>query len=311
LELTGMSLVALVKGKGESGFGYGSTAEEVTEGTDLGRRTILVTGCNSGIGLETVRVLAKRGARVIATARTADKARGACAEFGGNVIPMACELADPRSVRACADSVKQQGMKLDAIICNAGIMAVPTLEKAFGYELQFFTNHIGHFILVTGLLDQLAEHARVVVVSSAAHAGAPSQGIEFDNLSGDRGYDRWRAYGQSKLANILFAKALAARLTGTGKTANALHPGVIRTNLVRTMPSIARAGMSFISPLVLKSAAQGAATQCYVATHPRATDVSGEYFSDCNIARSTRLSRDPALASRLWDESERIAARLV
>jgi NAD(P)-dependent dehydrogenase (short-subunit alcohol dehydrogenase family) len=305
-----MSLVALVKGKGESGFGYGSTAEEVTEGLDLQGRTVLVTGSNSGIGLETVRVLGKRGVRVIAAARTEEKARLATANLAGEFVPVACELSDPASVRACVAAVKKQGYALDSLICNAGIMALPNLERAFGYELQFFTNHIGHFILVTGLLDRLADNGRVVVLSSAAHGSAPPGGIQFDNLTGDKGYLSWLAYGQSKLANLLFAKELARRLSGTKKTANAVHPGVIATNLARSMNPLVRIGLSVASPLAFKTAAQGAATQCYVAVHPQVDGKSGEYFADCNVARSSRFSRDPALAKRLWEESERIVAGL-
>jgi WW domain-containing oxidoreductase len=305
-----MSLAAVLRGKGESGFGYGSTAEEVTEGLDLSGRTVLVTGSNSGLGLETVRVLAKRGARVLAAARTEEKARAACAGVAGNVVPLSCELSDARSVRDCVQAVKKDGAALSALICNAGIMALPNLERAYGYELQFFTNHIGHFMLVTGLLDSLANDGRVVILSSGAHAAAPKEGIQFDNLSGERGYQSWSAYGQSKLANLLFAKELAKRLSGTGKTANAVHPGVIHTNLARSLPALARVGLSIVAPIALKSAGQGAATQCYVATAPKLEGVTGEYFADCNVAKSSRLSRDPALAARLWEESERIVAKL-
>jgi NAD(P)-dependent dehydrogenase (short-subunit alcohol dehydrogenase family) len=305
-----MSLVALVKGKGESGFGYGSTAEQVTDGVNLAGRTVLVTGSNSGIGLETVRVLGKRGARVIAAARTEEKARDATHGMPGEFVPVACELSHPSSVRACVAAVEKQGHRLDAVICNAGIMALPKLEQAFGYELQFFTNHIGHFMLVTGLLDALAEDGRVVVLSSAAHGSAPRGGIQFDNLSGEKGYWSWMAYGQSKLANLLFAKELSRRFAGTRKTANAVHPGVIATNLTRSLPGIARVAMTVASPLALKSTAQGAATQCYVAVNPQVEGVTGEYFADCNVARSSRFSRDPALAKRLWEESEQIVASL-
>lgn len=305
-----MSLFGMIRGKGPSGFGYGSTAEQVTEGLDLSGKTMLVTGCNSGLGLETVRVLAKRGARVLAAARSEDKARAACAGLPGQIKPIACELSEPAAVRACLDTVKQDGAELSALICNAGIMALPQLERIAGYEAQFFTNHIGHFILVTGLLDRLAADGRVVVVSSAAHNAAPLEGIQLDNLSGEKGYSSWTAYGQSKLANLLFAKELARRFAGSARTANALHPGVIATNLTRHMNLVMRAAWSAAAPLALKSVAEGAATQCYVATHPALAGVSGEYFADCNVARSSALSRDAALARRLWDESERIAASL-
>ncbi len=306
-----MSLLAMLKGQGPNGFGYGSTAEEVTQGLDLTGRVFLVTGSNSGLGLETVRVLALRGARVFAAARNLEKARSACAGLGQEIFPVACELSDPASVRACVETVKADGAALDAIICNAGIMGLPKLQQAHGYELQFFTNHIGHFILTTGLLDRPADRGRVVVVSSSAHNFAPKTGIEFDNLSGERSYGAWRAYGQSKLANLLFAKELARRLAGTGKTANAVHPGVIlATNLSRNIPSPLLLPARSAASLFAKTVAQGAATQCFVATHPSHEKISGAYFADCNIAQSSALSHDAALAARLWDESERIVAKL-
>lgn len=304
-----MSLLSALKGNGPSGFGYGSTAEQVTEGIDLRGKTILVTGCNSGLGQETVRVLAKRGAHVIATARTAAKAEEASKGLSAYTA-LACELSEPDSVRACVKSVVALDKQLDAIICNAGIMALPKVEQKFGYELQFFTNHIGHFILVTGLLEKLADSGRVVVVSSEAHRRAPETGIEFDNLSGERGYNPWRQYGQSKLANILFARELARKFKGTTKTANALHPGVIPTNLGRHMGSAANIAWSIAKPLVLKSIPEGAATQCYVATHPAAAKISGEYFSHSNIAKSTALGEDMNLAQKLWQVSEEIVAKL-
>src|ERR1044072_8908959 len=136
-----MSLLALFKGTGESGFGFASSAEDVTRDLNLRGRTVLVTGATSGFGLETVRVLALRGARVLAAGRSEQKARDAIQGFAGEFVPVACELADPTSVRACVAAVKKHSQTLDAVICNAGIMAVPKLERAFGYELQFFTNH--------------------------------------------------------------------------------------------------------------------------------------------------------------------------
>lgn len=305
-----MSIVGKLKGKGPSGFGYGSTAEEVTEGLDLSGKNLLVTGCNSGLGLETVRVLAKRGARVFAAARTLDKARSASAGLGPNVVPIACELSDPASVRACAEAVKRDGAELDALICNAGIMALPELEQVHGYEKQFFTNHVGHFILVTALLERLAPSGRVVMVSSSAHRRAPPEGIQLDNLSGEKGYSPWTAYGQSKLANLLFARELARRLAGTEKTANALHPGVIATNLTRNMSAVTRAVWAVGAPVAAKSIPEGAATQCYVATRPELAGVTGEYFADCNLAPSSRRGRDLELARALWEESERISARV-
>jgi WW domain-containing oxidoreductase len=305
-----MSLYQHFKSVGPSGFGYGSTAEQVTEGISLAGRTILVTGCNSGLGQESARVLALRGARVLATARTLEKARDACAALGTGAVPFACELSDPASVNACVEAVKATGHRLDAIVCNAGIMALPKLQQAHGIELQLFTNHVGHFMLVTGLLDRLADDGRVVVLSSAAHKMAPPGGIQFDNLSGAAGYRDWTAYGQSKMANLLFAKELARRFAGTRRTANAVHPGVIDTNLGRHMNPIARAGFGLIGPLFLKSVPQGAATEVYAAAHPAVAGISGAYFADCNVAKPRRDAEDPALAVRLWEVTEAIVARV-
>ena len=305
-----MSLYEMFTSKGPSGFGYGSTAEQVTQGLKLEGKTILVTGCNSGLGLETLRVLALRGAQVIGTARTVEKAKAAGDSVIGETVPLACELSDPQSVRACVSEVKRLGLKLDAIICNAGIMALPRLEKAHGYELQFFTNHIGHFILVTGLLDQLADDGRVVMLSSDAHRQAPRGGIEFDNLTGDKRYGAWRQYAQAKFANLLFAKELARRFEGTRKTANAVHPGVINTNLVRNMNAFVRFVWTNLGPLVLKTVPQGAATQVWAAVSPGAAGISGQYLSHCNVATPRADAEDPALAKRLWEESEKIVAGL-
>jgi WW domain-containing oxidoreductase len=209
-------------------------------------------------------------------------------------------------------AVKADGAKLDGIIANAGIMALPSLELVHGYERQFFTNHIGHFLLVTGLLDELSEQARVVMLSSSAHNMAPKAGIELDNLAGQRSYSPWTAYGQSKLANLLFAKHLAKRLASEGRavTANAVHPGVIMSGLQRSMPAVQRLSMAIAAPIAFKSIPEGAATQVYVATRPELASVSGEYFADCNIAQPSARARDAALAERLWQESERIAAQL-
>jgi len=306
-----MSILARLKSNGPSGFGYGSTAEQVTEGRALAGKTYLVTGCNSGLGRETLRVLALRGARVFGTARTVEKALVACASVtGAQATGLACELADPQSVRACVDAVIRDGARLDGILCNAGIMALPKRELAYGVELQLFTNHVGHFMLVTGLLDRLVDDGRVVMTSSDAHRAAPRVGVDLDDLACERGYSGWRAYGQSKIANILFARALTRRLAGGQRSANAVHPGVIATNLGRHMSPLMRAGLAIAGPLFLKTAEQGAATQVYVATHPDIAGVSGEYFADCNRARARARAYDDELAERLWQATEAIVARI-
>jgi WW domain-containing oxidoreductase len=303
-----MSLLGLFKGNGPSGFGWSTTADEVADGVDLSGRHILITGSNSGIGFEAMRAMAEGGATVLASARTREKAEKAGAKVDGETVPVVCELSDPGSVKACVQEVIDHGEPLDAIICNAGIMALPKLETVHGYEKQFFTNHVGHFILVTGLLAQLSDDGRVVMLSSDAHKSSPKEGIQFDNLSGEKGYRAWRAYGQSKLANLLFAKELARRFADddTERVANAVHPGVIATNLTRHMNPVLRGLWNMVEPLVLKSAAQGAATETWAAVHPDAASVNGEYMEDCNIADPAGRAKKPELARRLWEVTEDI-----
>ncbi len=304
-----MSLVSMIKGRrGANGFGYASTAEEVTEGVDLAGKSFLITGVNSGLGKETARVIAKRGGRVLGAARTEAKATEALEGFAG-AVPVVCELGDPDSVRGAIETVKGLGT-VDGIIANAGIMALPERELLHGREKQLYVNHVGHFQLVTGLLESLAADGRIVILSSSAHGMAPKGGIRFDDLSFEQGYDGWKAYGQSKLANLLFAKELSRRLEGTDQVANACHPGVIATNLGRHMPWIARVLYPVASAIAMKNVAQGAATQTYLATHPDAADVSGEYYADCNPAKHSRHARNGEMAKRLWDVTEEILADL-
>jgi len=289
-------------------FNSRSTAEEVTTGLDLTGKTALVTGCNSGIGFETMRVLAMRGAEVIGTARSLDTARDACAKVKGTVRPVACELTDLDSVARCADEVVASAPSLDMLICNAGVMMLPKLEQVRGIEKQFFTNHVGHFLLVNRLLDRVkvAPQGRIVLLSSEGHRFAPKEGIQFDNLSGQKGYGALKAYGQSKLANILMAVGLTERLKGTAVTANALHPGVIKTNLTRHVSSILMSVLSVVTIGQTKSIPQGAATTCVVATDPALARVSGCYFSDCNSKTPSAHARNAALAERLWTKSEEL-----
>ncbi|MFN5011778.1 MAG: SDR family NAD(P)-dependent oxidoreductase [Gammaproteobacteria bacterium] len=291
-------------------FGAESTAEEVTAGLDLAGRTALVTGGTSGLGLETARVLALRGAQVLVTGRTLEKAKAACAALPGRTTPIELELERWDTVAAAADLVRTLGMPIDMLVCNAGIMALPKLEQVNGLEKQFAVNHLGHFILVNRLLPQVkaAPQGRVVAVSSAGYRWAPPAGIEFDNLSGERGYDPNRMYGQSKLANGLMTLELARRLGAEGSTAtaNAVHPGVINTNLGRHYPAWKRAAGKLIGWTFMKSVHQGAATSCYVATAPALARTRGLYFEDCNpvVPAPGKHMDDTALAARLWSVSE-------
>ncbi len=287
-----------------SGFGAHSSAEEVTDALDLSGKTAVVTGCNSGLGLETMRVLAARGAHVIGTARSESKAAKACASVAGTTTPLVMELTDLHSVRSCAAAVRQLDMPVDMLICNAGVMAVQELRLYNGVEMQFAVNHLGHFLFVNETLAAVkqSEAGRIVILSSCAHHNAPAEGIDFDNLDGSRSYSPWTAYGRSKLANGLHALELARRLRDTSITVNAVHPGVIQTNLWRQLPNpVSEENMN-------KSTAQGAATQCYVAANPAAGSISGQYFADCNPVQANPLMYDESLSRRLWDVSEQLLA---
>ncbi len=298
-----MSLYGRLRRRVGSDFGYSSTAMEVSEGVELTGRRFVLTGCSSGLGQETQRVLQHRGATVVGLARSEDKAKASGADEA-----VACELSEPESVRACVE-VLRGGPPIDGIIANAGIMALPELQQRYGLELQLLTNHVGHFILITGLLDRLSETARVVVVSSRAHTMAPKEGIPFDNLSGERSYQPWVAYGVSKLANVLFARELARRLP-EGQVANALHPGVIQTHLIRHLPWWQSTVFRAAGPLFLKSIPEGAATQTWAAAHPDTSSITGEYLQDCDVGTSSPAGQDLELAARLWETTEGIVAEL-
>lgn len=288
----------------ETSFGRTSTAEEVTLGADLSGQTWLVTGCNSGLGLETMRVLGMRGAHVLGAARTEDKAREALSRAGARGTPIVCDLSEPTSVRAAVDATA--GHQIDGVIANAGIMALPELQQKHGLEMQFLTNHLGHFGLITGVMEQLSDQARVVIVSSAAHFRARESGLELDNLDGSRSYEPWRMYARSKLANIQFARSLARRFHAAGgrQTANSLHPGVIQTNLARHVPD----PESMFSRMrdILKTVEQGAATQCFVAVNSAAAELTGEYFDDCAVAEAAPAATDDAAGEALWQRSEEL-----
>lgn len=291
-------------------FSFSSTAEDVTEGLSLAGKTIVVTGVNSGIGQESARVLALRGAYIIGLARRAESANAALAALGVAGAGVACDLSEPASVRAAAAEVAALGRPLDVLLCNAGIMALPERAQQHGFELQFLTNHLGHYLLTTRLLDALAPAGRVVVVSSAAHGMAPKEGILFDDLEAERSYDPWQRYGQSKLANILFARALDRRLRGRGQMAVSLHPGVIRTNLGRHNPAQVDALIAGMDPSRVKSIPQGAATQVLLAARPEVQEAGGQYWADCQPAPTKGPANDDELAERLWAVSEAWAASL-
>ena len=288
-----------------SPFDEDSTAEDVTEGMDLSGMTFAITGANSGLGYETMRVLAMRGAHVIGIARTQAKADKACASINGETTPVFLDLADWGSVVACADRIKAMNTPLDGLITNAGIMALEELQLVNGVEKQFAVNHLGHFILINQLQETVlaADQGRFVLLSSRAHRRAEN-GIEFDNLDGSQRYEPWGAYGVSKLANALCARELAGRISHTNATANSVHPGVIATNLSKHLPGWQQTAAKYLGWMFMKTIPEGAATQTYVATNPELVGVRGFYFADCQVNEgATPYLYDDAMAAQLWEVS--------
>jgi NAD(P)-dependent dehydrogenase (short-subunit alcohol dehydrogenase family) len=307
-------------------FGEYSTAEEILADVDLSGRRAIVTGAASGIGMETARVLALRGAAVTLTARdlaagevVAGQLRQATGNRAVEVRPL--ELADPASVAAF---VEHWDGPLDILINNAGVMAIPerTLTRG-GDELHFATNHLGHFALATGLADALraSGDARIVSVSSSANLRCP---VLFDDLTFSFvAYDPFAAYGQSKTANVLFAVEADRRWARDGVRANALMPGGIATNLQRHVDPevLAEARRQAGAPSELKTVAQGAATSVLAAASPLLQGIGGRYLEDCQEAQALAsraegdgrhgvapYALDHENAQRLWDISERLVA---
>jgi len=301
------------EGVPRSSYDEDSTAEEVTASIDLTGKLAVVTGCTSGIGFETMRVLAKRGAYVVGTSRSLEKASAACKRVTGTTTPLQLELSDFESVIACANHIRSINSPLDILVCNAGYLgAGGEPELINGLEKHFVINHLGHFVFVNRLLGRMymAYQGRVVVVASrASYTSAPETGIEFNNLDASRNYGDRRAYGQSKLANVLFALELGKLLRGTRITINSLHPGVINTEIDRNMNRFKQGAFSAIAALGYgKSVEAGAATSCYVATNRALGSTSGKYFEDCNAVTIVGEGHlhDEAMATRLWQRSEEI-----
>ncbi|KAM7499678.1 hypothetical protein LguiA_024092 [Lonicera macranthoides] len=302
--------------KGPSGFSYTSTAEEVTHGVDGCGLTAIVTGASSGIGTETARVLALRGVHVVMGVRNMAAGKEVKEAIvketpNANIDAIELDLSSMASVRKFVSEYKSAGRPLNLLINNAGIMATPFSLSKDNIELQFATNHLGHFLLTNLLLDTMKNTARqskregrIVNVSSEAHRFPYREGIRFDKINDRERYSSLSAYGQSKLANILHANELARRLKEEGEqiTANSLHPGAITTNLFRHIGFV-EGLVGALGKVLLKNVPQGAATTCYVALHPQVKGLSGKYFSDSNLAETTTLGKDANLARKLWDFS--------
>jgi NAD(P)-dependent dehydrogenase (short-subunit alcohol dehydrogenase family) len=311
-------------------FGATSTTDEVLSGKDLSGKRVLVTGVSAGLGVETARALAARGAQVVGAARDLAKAERATAEVraqaanGGGLELVQLDLASLQSVRACADALIADGRPFDAVIANAGVMRTPFGHTADGFETQFGTNHLGHFVLVNRIAPLIAPGGRVVCVASSGHRYAD---VDLDDPNFERApYDPMLAYGRSKTANILFAVEFDRRHKARGVRATALHPGGIKTELGRHMPPdeldrlVAQINAQLAAggepPFQWKTTPQGAATSVWAAFVAPVEDVAGRYCENCQVSTVTEglispvspgvraYALDPEHAKALWAKSE-------
>jgi NAD(P)-dependent dehydrogenase (short-subunit alcohol dehydrogenase family) len=314
-------------------FGATSTTDEVLSGVSLKDKRILVTGVSAGLGVETARSLATHGAEVVGAARDLKKAEAAttqvrreAAAHGGSLELVPLDLASLKSVRACADELLAKGRFFDAVVANAGVMATPFGRTVDGFETQFGTNHLGHFVLINHIAPLLRKGSRLVNVSSAGHRFS---NVDLDDPNFERTpYEPFLAYGRSKTANILFAVAFDRRHRGRGVRAAAVHPGVIQTELGRHMdPARIQAMLDQISkeeaaqggkPFQWKTVSQGAATSVWAAVVADGEEIGGNYCENCHVGEvvgdSAAISAvsegvrgyalDPNNAEALWQKSE-------
>ncbi len=269
-------------------------------------KVCLVTGATSGIGLVTARELARRGARVIGVGRSpersAEAARQIREQTGTSAVEyLVADLSAQKELRKLADQVKAATGRLDVLVNNAGLIRLQRELTVDGLEMTFALNHLAYFLLTNLLLDTLkaSAPARIVSVASAAHQGCK---LNFDDLQGEAKYGPWRAYQRSKLANILFTRELARRLEGTGVTANALHPGYVRTQIFRAEGFLGWV-MRRAAELFAITPEEGAQTSIFLATSPDVEGQTGQYFVKRQPALSSPESRDDATARKLWEVS--------
>jgi NAD(P)-dependent dehydrogenase (short-subunit alcohol dehydrogenase family) len=316
-------------------FGASSTTDDVLSGIDLHGKRVLVTGVSAGIGVETARALAAHGAHVVGAARDVVKAEAATAQArkdaaanGGSFELVALDLADLKSVRACADRLAAKGEPFDVVIANAGVMATPFGRTVDGFETQFGTNHLGHFVLINRIASLIRAGGRLVNLSSAGHRVS---NVDLEDPNFERTpYDPMVAYGRSKTANILFAVAFDQRQRSRGVRAAAVHPGVIQTELGRHMePGLLQNLIDRINQQMAaegkgafewKTIPQGAATSVWAGVVAPADKIGGRYCANCQVGRIVpdnaaitaagegvrAYALDPHTAEALWKKSEEL-----
>ena len=314
-------------------FGATSTTEDVLSGINLRGKRILVTGVSAGLGVETARSLAAHGAHVVGAARDLKKAEAATAQVGrdaeangGSFELVVLNLASLKSVRVCAEGLLKKGEPFDVIIANAGVMATPFGHTADGFEMQFGTNHLGHFVLVNRIAPLIRKGGRLINLSSAGHRFS---NVDLEDPNFERTpYDPWVAYGRSKSANILFAVAFDRRHRGNGIRAAAVHPGGVQTELDRHLDPVhikktieqtnKRLASEGKAPFLLKTIPQGAATSVWAAVVAPANEIGGRYCENCHVGRVVSddvtitatsegvrgYALDPKNAEALWKKSE-------
>ncbi|KAK7411092.1 hypothetical protein VNO78_02481 [Psophocarpus tetragonolobus] len=302
---------------GPSGFGSNSTAEHVTQHSSSflpSSLTALITGASSGIGAETARVLAKRGVRVVIAARDLKKAREVKKNIqkespNAEVVVLKIDLSSFGSVQRFCSEFLALELPLNILVNNAGIFSQNLEFSEDKIEMTFATNYLGHFLLTEILLDKMIETAektgiqgRIINVSSVIHSWVKKEGFRFNDILSGKKYNGTRAYAQSKLANILHAKEIAKQLKARNArvTINAVHPGIVKTGIIRAHKGLITDSLFFIASKLLKTTSQGASTTCYVALSPKTEGISGKYFADCNESKCFSLANDESEAQKLW-----------
>ncbi|XP_002511352.2 short-chain dehydrogenase TIC 32 B, chloroplastic [Ricinus communis] len=308
---------------GPSGYGSNSTAEQVTQDSASLHLTAIITGATSGIGVETARVLAKRGVRVVIPARDLKKAAEAKETIQkespkAEILIFETDLSSFASVKKFYSDFLALGLPLNILINNAGIFSQNLEFSEDKIEMTFATNYLGHFLLTELLLEKMIETAagtgiqgRIINLSSVIHSWVKRDSFSFNQMIRPKNYNGTRAYAQSKLATILHAKEMARQLKARNArvTINAVHPGIVKTGIIRAHKGYITDSLYFIASKLLKSTSQGASTTCYVALSPQAEGATGKYFADCNESNCSALANDESEAHKLWKLSRALIHR--